>query len=45
MYWIVRTGGFIGVRHFKTKEDAQEAADRLTAISGRMWIVDSIIIG
>lgn len=45
MYWLIKTGGFVGIRHFSSKEEAQEAADRLTAISGRKWIVDCIIIG
>ncbi len=35
--WVIMCDGFQGCRTFSSFENAKQAADRLTSISGRKW--------
>lgn len=41
-YWVIMCGEFQGCRIFQSEDEAQEAATRMTAISGKEWKVREI---
>ena len=42
-YWVIVCGGFVGTRHFDSEASAVAAAESMTALSGKKWVVREIL--
>ena len=41
--WVIMCGGFQGSRWFDSEEDAKQAAESMTMLSGKKWTVRKIL--
>lgn len=44
MYKIVCENGIQGIKYYKTKEEAQDAADFRQRLSGKKWYVHAVVL-